>query len=178
MKSTLFIFILILISSVHVLGQKSDNYSFVKLYVTNEKNQVLLVKWEGEWEIAGSRYNDPVSVRQFANKIAEDMGVKVEDVKLCGLFTQKWQGNNNATIMHYYKAKYKGGTLKIPSDCTDIKWFSFDEAMKVIPYPIMTSMMMQINKNPEKVIGAAFERYRDKNNVSQHRVIEDFYVMN
>lgn len=80
--------------------------------------------------------------------------------------------------MHYYKAKYKGGALKVPDDCTDIKWLSFDEAIKIIPYPIMTSMMQQIKKHPIKVIGAAFERHKDANNVSQHRVLEDFYLMN
>jgi hypothetical protein len=178
MNATLVCVLSLLAFSVYGQGQKIDNYSFVKLYVTNDKNQVLLVKWDGQWEIAGSRYNEPVSVREFTDKIAGDMGITVSDVKLCGLFTQKWQGNANATIMHYYKAKYKGGELKVPAECTDIRWFSFDEAIAVIPYPIMTSMMQQINKHPQKVIGAAFERYRDANNISQHRVIEDFYLMN
>lgn len=178
MNATLVFILSWLVFSVYGQEQKTDNYSFVKLYVTNEKNQVLLVKWDGQWEIAGSRYNDPVSVRKFTSKIAGDMGITISDVKLCGLFTQKWQGNPNATIMHYYKARYIGGELKVPADCTDIKWFSFEEAMKVIPYPIMTSMMQQINKHPQKVIGAAFERYKDANNISQHRVLEDFYLMN
>jgi hypothetical protein len=42
----------------------------------------------------------------------------------------------------------------------------------------MTSMMKQIKKNPGKVIGAHFERYKDRDNVNQHRTIEDFYIMN
>jgi len=38
-----------------LFGQdKKDNYSFFKLYVTNEKDEVLLVKWDGQWEIAGN----------------------------------------------------------------------------------------------------------------------------
>jgi hypothetical protein len=48
--------------------QKTDTYSFVKLYVTDDKGDVLLVKWEGQWEIAGNRYNEPVSVRKFGKK--------------------------------------------------------------------------------------------------------------
>jgi NADH pyrophosphatase NudC (nudix superfamily) len=106
------------------------------------------------------------------------MGVKIVDPKLCGMFTQKWQGSNPPTIMQYYKAKYSSGDLKVPSDCTDIKWFSFDEAIKTIPYEVMTSMMKQIKKNPGKIIGAAFERYKDANSATKYKTLEDFYIMN
>jgi DNA-directed RNA polymerase subunit N (RpoN/RPB10) len=157
---------------------KKDNYSFFKLYVTNDKQEVLLVKWEDQWEIAGSKYNESLSIKEFLNKMADDMGIKIIDPKLCGMFTQKWKGNNPPTIMQYYKAKFSGGALKPPSDCTDIKWFSFDEAIKNIPYEVMTSMMKEIKKNPGKVIGAAFERYKDANNVTKYVAIEDFYIMN
>lgn len=173
----IYLYILFLMA-FSVNGQKIDNYSFIKLYLTNEKSQVLLVKYDGQWEIAGDRYNETVSIREFVNGIANDMGVIIGNVQLCGLFTQKWQGKSPLTLMQYYKANFIRGDLKVPADCTDIKWFSFDEAIKIIPYSIMTSMMQQIKKYPSKVIGAAFERYKDANNVSQYRTIEDFYIMN
>jgi hypothetical protein len=56
--------------------EKKDNYSFFKLYVTNDKDEVLLVKWDGQWEIAGSKYNESLSIKDFLNKMASDMGVK------------------------------------------------------------------------------------------------------
>ncbi len=143
---------------------KKDNYSFFKLYVTNEKDQVLLVKWEGQWEIVGDKYNEPMSIREFLNKIAFDMGITIKDPTLCAIYTQKWKGNNPPTIMHYYKAKYSEGDLKVPSECTDIRWFSFDDAINTIPYPIMISTLKEIKKNPGKVMGAAFERFKDENN--------------
>jgi hypothetical protein len=178
MKATLtFVFILLAFELLSQ-NQNIDNYSFFKLYVTNDKAEVLLVKWEGQWEIVGNRYNESLSVKEFVKKMGNEMGIEVQDVKLCGLFTQKWEGVNPTTLMHYYKANFISGTIKPPSDCTDIKWFSFDEALKTIPYEIMTSMMQQINKNPGKVIGAHFERYKDANNVSKHRTIQDFYVLN
>jgi len=171
--------LLLTLITCSLFGQeKKDNYSFFKLYVTNDKDEVLLVKWDGQWEIAGNRYNESYSINQFLNKIAADMGVKIVDPKLCGMFTQKWQGNNPPTIMQYYKAKYSGGALKVPSDCTEIKWFSFDEAIKTIPYEVMTSMMKQIKKNPGKIIGAAFERYKDASNATKYKTLEDFYIMN
>ena len=171
--------LLLTLITCSLFGQeKKDNYSFFKLYVTNDKDEVLLVKWDGQWEIAGNKYNESLSINQFLNKIAADMGVKIVDPKLCGMFTQKWQGNNPPTIMQYYKAKYSSGDLKVPSDCTDIKWFSFDEAIKTIPYEVMTSMMKQIKKNSGKIIGAAFERYKDANNATKYKTLEDFYIMN
>ena len=130
MKSNLTLVLTLIIFCA--FGQdKKDNYSFFKLYVTNEKGQVLLVKWEGQWEIAGGKYNESMSIREFLNKMATDMGIMIEEPKLCVIFTQKWQGNNPPTIMHYYKAKYSEGDLKVPSDCTDIKWFNFDDAIKI-----------------------------------------------
>ncbi|MFN7654092.1 MAG: hypothetical protein ACK5PC_12695 [Cyclobacteriaceae bacterium] len=158
--------------------EKKDNYSFFKLFVTNDKDEVLLVKWDGQWEIAGKKYNEPLSINQFLNKIASDMGVSIVDPKLCGMFTQKWQGDNPPTIMQYYKAKFSGGDLKVPLGCTDIRWFSFDDAIKTIPYEVMTSMMKQIKMNPGKVIGAAFERYKDESNATKYKILEDFYIMN
>jgi hypothetical protein len=167
-----------MISSCLVGQDKKDNYSFFKLYVTNDKDEVLLVKWEGQWEIAGNKYNESLSIKEFLSKMAADIGITISDPKLVGMFTQKWQGSNPPTIMHYYKVKYSGGDLKVPSDCTDIKWFTFDDAIKIIPYPIMISMMKEIKKNPGKVVGAAFERFKDANNITQYKTIEEFYFLN
>lgn len=157
---------------------KSDNYSFFKLYVTNDKDEVLLVQWNGEWEIVGDRYNDPVSIKGFLDKMASDMGIQIKDPKLSGIYTQRWRGVPFLTMMHYYHANYAGGELQIPADCTDIRWFSYEEAIQVIPYENMTTMMKEIKKNPGKIIGAAFERYKDGNNITQFITLEDFYIMN
>jgi len=141
---------------------KYDNYSFFKLYVTNDKDEVLLVKWHDNWEIAGKRYNDPKSIQEFLDGMANEMGITINEPKLCGMFTQRW----------------KAAPLQIPPDCTDIKWFSYEKAMGVIPYQIMKSMMEEIRKHPGKIIGAAFERYKDENNNTQYVTLEDYHVMN
>lgn len=175
---TILIFPLILMSQILLAQVKSDNYSFFKLYVINDKDEVLLVKWNNEWEIAGNRYNDPLSVKEYLNKMASDMGISIKDPKLCGIYTQRWKNSPNLTLMQYYQATYDGGILKIPADCTDIKWFSYDEALKVIPYENMTTIMKEIKKHPGKVIGAAFERYKDENNNTQYITLEDWHIMN
>ncbi|MBW3467033.1 NUDIX hydrolase [Arthrospiribacter ruber] len=171
-------FSIFLFSQTLIAQEKNDNYSFFKLYVTNDKDEVLLVKWNNEWEIAGDRYNDPLSVNAFLDKMASDMGIRIKDPKLCGMYTQRWKNSTSLTLMQYYQAKYDGGDLKVPEDCSDIKWFGFEEALDVIPYENMTRIMKEIKKHPGKVIGAAFERYRDENNNTQFITLEDWHIMN
>ncbi|MBL7723637.1 MAG: NUDIX hydrolase [Chitinophagaceae bacterium] len=165
-------------ASVQAQENKSDNFSFFKLYITNEKNEVLLVKWHGEWEIAGTRYNDTLSLSAFIEQMAADMGVTITDFKLAGLFTQKRQGNNSPVLLHYYKANYKVGSLKVPEDCTDIKWFSYEEALGVIPYPMMIEIMKQITLNSGKVVGGAIETFKDVDGKVKYRLLEKFYLLN
>ncbi len=175
---TLFTFCLTLLSFSLFAQGKADNYSFFKLYVTNDKDEVLLVKWNNEWEIAGSRYNDPLSVKKYLDQMADDMGITVKNPALRGIYTQRWQGSPYLTLMQYYQAQYVGGDLKVPEDCTDIKWFSYEEALKVIPYENMTTIMKKMKDNPGKIIGAAFERYQDENQKTQFITLEDWYIMN
>lgn len=67
--------------------------------------------------------------------------------------------------------------MKAPEDCTDIKWFSYEEALKVITYENMKTIMKKIKQHPGKIIGAAFERYKDQNNKTQFVTLEDWYIM-
>lgn len=171
--------VMLFFASLQIVGQdRIDNYSFFKLYVTNQEGEVLLVKWDGNWEIAGNRYNEPLSINNFLTKMADDMGIKISDPKLCGLYTQRWKGASNLSIMNYYRVSYVSGDPIIPPDCSNIKWFGFKEALQVIPYKNMVRMMKEIQKNPDKITGAAFERFKDENNKTQFVVLEDWHFMN
>lgn len=170
------LFIAFMLSGHHVRSQ--ENYSFMKLLVENDKNEILLVKWEGEWELPGAKFNEPSSVKKFLQKMAGTLGVEVENHQLFGLYTQRWKGLNYLTLMHYYKASYVSGELKVPDDCTDIGWFSLEEALGKIPYENMRSMIKWRAKNPGKVASAAFERYKDENNATQFVTLEDWHSLN
>jgi hypothetical protein len=175
------IVIIVFLFSVRCFGQGegADNYSFFKLYITNDKKELLLVKWDNQWELVGARYNYGVSVRTFIDTIALSMGIKVKDPRLAALYTQRPVTRTNPTLMHYYTVKYDGGVPKVPSGCTDIKWFSYKEALKVIPYEIMKAVIVKINEHPRKVLGAAFETSKDpQTNATKVTVLEDFYFLN
>ena len=168
-----------ILSQLSVAQQSPDNYSFFKILVTNDKNEILLVKWENEWEVMGERYNKGISVLNYVDTLAQSMGIKVKNVKLAALFTQRPITRSNLTLFHYYTAKYVNGTIHPPADCTDIKWFSYEEALKVIPYEIMKSVVVNIQKNKGKVIGANFETSVDpQTKKTIVNVKEDFYPLN
>ena len=177
MKTSLIIFLSLVTFSL-IAQDRPDNYSFIKLYVTNDQGEVLLVKWENEWELAGDRYNQPLTIRQFLDSMSVDMGVTIKNSRLCGLYTQRWRDTPYLTLMHYYQADYSGGDLQVPPDCTDIRWFSYEEALEAIPYQNMTTIMRKIREHPGKIMGAAFERYQDENNRTQYITLEDWHVMN
>ena len=134
--------------------------------------------WNAKREIVGERYNDLVFIKEFLNTMSGEMGFKISEPKLCGMYSQRWKGNSSFTIIHYYRAIHADGVWKIPTGCTDIKWYSYEEALKIIPYQDMTMMMREIKIHPGKTIGASFERYKDQNNNIQYVTLENFYVMN
>jgi ADP-ribose pyrophosphatase YjhB (NUDIX family) len=179
MKTILFLAIVCTFGVQSVAQNKVDNYSFFKLYVTNSQGEVLLVKFDNQWEIVGDRYNQGMTVSAFIKYLANDMGIEVKDVKLAALYTQRPETRSNPTLMHYYTATYVSGTIKTPAECTDIRWFKPADALAAIPYEIMKSVMVKIKENPGKVLGAAFETSIDPSSKqTKVKVVEDFSFLN
>ncbi len=176
-----FLLIVLFLICVKTVGQSQvvpANYSFFKLIVTNSKNEILLVKWEDSWEIQGRKYKGNYSLHEFIESMGEGVGVKFKNLKLRGLFTFHFKGFTRPTLMHYYHALYKSGDLKIPESCSDIKWFSLADAMKVIEYEDMKAIMKQLKGN-DKVWGGALEiTPKSENNERMFKKIDDFYELN
>ena len=124
---------LLLFCSSSLFAQQ-DNYTFFKLIVSNSDNKIMLVKWKGAWEIPGTRYNIPSTITNFVDTLALEHGINVEQKKLNGLFTFKYENRPALTIMQYYTAQYKSGKLKVPESCEDAGWFTVKEALAIIPY--------------------------------------------
>ena len=173
-KSVLLACVFVLANTGVFSQNKSDNYSFFKLFVTDDKNRILLVKWEGDWEIAGERYNQNLSISTFLDKMGTDMGIKLRDKKLRGLFTFHYPNRPNPTLMHYYQATCVSGMLKTPPDCAEIKWFSVKDALQVIPYPAMKMIVEAMSGKPKAVFGGAFKPSGDQRQVE---VLEKIYEL-
>lgn len=151
--------------------------SFFKLCVYNEKDEILLVKWEGEWEVVGNRFNQDMSISEFLEFMSLTMGIETDNWELRAIFTNHLP-SPHPTIMHYYSARYVSGEITPPEDCTNIGWFRKDEAMEVIPYPIMKEILNAIHENPKTLITAKGRVYLDKNGVRQEEMIEKPHALN
>lgn len=155
----------------------NPNKSFFKLIITNDKEEVLLVKWENSWEFQGRTYKGEQDLKSFINAMAASVGIKVERIRLRGLLTFHFNGYPIPTLMHYYEAKYVSGTPKAPSSCTDAKWFSVAKALQSIPYEDMNDILKHL-KQSEGVFGAAFKIYpATKNSKRKHEFIKPFYKL-
>lgn len=176
----LFLLVIFLLSmSYTAIAQqqkKIDNYSFMKLYVTNSDNEVLLIGGDDWWEITGSRYNQALSVHEFVDWMAERMGITVKNIRLRGMFTffYDWREVKNPTLMHYYSAEYDSGELLVPDGCKYIKWVKKSEINSLIPYNEMKMILHKIDES-DYLLGGSFLIEKDENNKRVGKLIELFY---
>ncbi len=170
MKKYLYLFLLF---NCFTLFAQQDNYSFMKLIVFNNENKIMLVKWDGEWEIPGMRYNSPKTLSKFINSLALEHGIEVENKKLNGMFTFEYENRATLTVMQYYTAYYKNGKLKVPESCEDINWFSIKETLEIIPYKEMKLILDKIITKPTVLWSGAIK----KNGNATVEFVEDFYEL-
>lgn len=168
-------FILILLVSFYssCLFSQQDNYSFLKLMVFNSEDKIMLVKWNGAWEIPGTRYNEPVTLSKYIDALATEHGISVQNKKLNGLFTFEYENRPVLTIMYYYTALYEKGKITVPESCEEIGWFTIEEALIKIPYKEMKLIVSKIRTSPNNLWGGAVKKLND----NTIEFVEDFYEL-
>jgi len=172
-----FCFLIVFFLSFQMTAQQK-NFSYFKLCVTNKKNEILLVKYNGIWELAGKKYVDARSIKEFTVFMAEELGVEFKDFRLRGLFTFYYNKGKHPILFNYFSAKYKSGELKVPPGCTDIKWFSLKEALKVIPFKTMTLILEKMFKKKRYTWGASMRIFKEQNStINKVFMEEDFYPL-
>lgn len=181
MRYSIFICLLFCISFFTCIKaqEKVDNYSFFKLCVTNDKDEVLLIGGEDWWEVTGSRYNQPISVSEFVKWMGKRMGVEIENVRLRGVFTffYDWHKYKRPTLMQYYTADYKSGEPIVPDGCQYIKWVARKDLKEYIPYNEMVMILDKLNQNND-LVGGSFLIEKTEDGRRKGKLIEDFYNLN
>ena len=110
--------------------------------------------------------------------MAEELGVEFKDFRLRGLFTFYYNKGKHPILFNYFSAKYKSGELKVPPGCTDIKWFSLKEALKVIPFKTMTLILEKMFKKKRYTWGASMRIFKEQNStINKVFMEEDFYPL-
>jgi len=159
MKLRKILFTSVLLLTAFGFAQNSGNSHFTKLLVMNQKQEVLLINFDGSWEIPGSRYKKNTTIPLFLDEMSHDHGIKVKNHKLAALVTFHHEVRDRPTMMLYYTAVYDSGKIKTPSWGQDVKWFKLEDAYKLIPYQEMVHIMKAILKTDEVLTGALTVEY-------------------
>ncbi|GJM64069.1 hypothetical protein [Persicobacter diffluens] len=176
---TLLTLTFLMVLSVGYGQKRQTNFSYFKLCIVNDKDEVLLVEYKGIWEPIGRRYNEPRTIRETLNHMAEEVGLEINHHHLGAMVNQYYNGGKYPIIFNFWRADYVKGTPKVPADCTDIKWVPIKEALKLVPFESMVMVMEQyLVKDKTKVWCASI----DVNNQEwPHSYVtnirEDFYPL-
>lgn len=113
-------------------------------FVTNEKDEVLLVKSECRgWEFPGGQVEVGESLPQaIKREVFEESGAIVEVEGIIGIYsnTSKKQGYNGVeeipTIVNIdFRCRYISGELRLSNETIDFGWFTREQAQQMITFP-------------------------------------------
>ena len=120
----------------------------VAAMVYNEVGQILLVNspWRG-WEYPGGLIEPGETFEQaLRREIREEAGVEIEITGFVGICK-----NVEKDIVNIdFTARYIGGELKTSEESTEVAWFTPEEAMEVITFPLTKKRlvnMLSMDKN-------------------------------
>ena len=128
----------------------------VAALVTNEKNEILLVKspWRG-WEYPGGLIEPGESFETaLKREVREESGVEVEITGFVGIC--KNVARNIVNID--FTARYTGGSLTTSEESTEVGWFSPEEAMKIITFPLTKKRLTNMLSGDKTVHLFGFQR--------------------
>jgi hypothetical protein len=184
MKITLASLILILVTFQFFSQTRADSISitWAKYLVMNDSNQILLCYDEDykAWELEGTGYEGPITLKNLLDSIAFYLGFRYNGCKLGGVFTYQKPNRYRVTIKPVFVAHFTGYTNGNSfTNPKRTKWFSLEEAKRIIPYPTMVLIIDQLIRYPNTVWGAAFEEYNyNMPEGTKWKIIEPFYKLN
>ena len=111
-----------------------NHFVSVAALVTNEEGKILLVNspWRG-WEYPGGLIEPGETFQQALHReIREESGVEVEITGFVGICK-----NIEKDIVNIdFTCRYIGGELKTSEESTEVGWFTAEEAMEIITFPL------------------------------------------
>ena len=128
----------------------------VAALVTNDEGKILLVNspWRG-WEYPGGLI-EPGETFQEALKreVREEAGVEIEITGFVGIC--KNVARNIVNID--FTASYVSGELTISEESTEVGWFTFEEAMAMITFPLTKKRLVNMYSGNQNVHFFGFSR--------------------
>ena len=128
----------------------------VAALVTNAKNEILLVKspWRG-WEYPGGLIEPGESFETaLKREVREESGVECEITGFVGICK-----NVERNIVNIdFTARCTGGALTTSEESTEIGWFSLEEAMELITFPLTKKRFINMLSGDKNVHLFGFRR--------------------
>ena len=128
----------------------------VAALVTNEKNQILLVKspWRG-WEYPGGLIEPGESFEAaLKREVREEAGVEIEITGFVGICK-----NVERNIVNIdFTARYVSGELTTSEESTEVGWFYSDEAFEIITFPLTKKRLAHMLSGDKNVHLFGFQR--------------------
>lgn len=128
----------------------------VAAMVTNDAGEILLVNspWRG-WEYPGGLIEPGETFQQALHReIREEAGVEVEIVRFVGICK-----NVEKDIVNIdFTARYVGGELTTSEESTEVKWFTPEEALEAITFPLTKKRLINMLSGDSEVHLFGFKR--------------------
>ena len=128
----------------------------VAALVTNEKDEILLVKspWRG-WEYPGGLIEPGESFEAaLKREVREESGVEIEITGFVGICK-----NVERNIVNIdFTARYVSGELTTSEESTEVGWFTEEEAMKIITFPLTKKRLANMRSGDRTVHLFGFRR--------------------
>ena len=179
MKKIPVLIFFILFQSVNAQVEK-DIPIFHRLVILNSQNELMVVKIENVdfWVTPGIYQTKELSIKKGLDSIALTYGIKIENLKLNGVFILKRElnGKKSTSARNVYTAKRKEGTLKRPTGIEKIKWLSANKALEIITFPHINEMIAKIMDKPNEVWSGTLLQYKE-NEDWKVKILEEFYTL-
>lgn len=128
----------------------------VAALVTNEKDEILLVKspWRG-WEYPGGLIEPGESFEAaLRREVREESGVEIEITGFVGICK-----NVERNIVNIdFTARYVSGELTTSEESTEVGWFTEEEAMEMITFPLTKKRLANMRSGDRTVHLFGFRR--------------------
>lgn len=128
----------------------------VAALVTNDEGKILMVNspWRG-WEYPGGLIEPGETFQQALHReIREEAGVEVEITGFVGICK-----NVEKDIVNIdFTARYVGGELTTSEESTEVKWFTPEEALAAITFPLTKKRLINMLSGDDEVHLFGFKR--------------------
>lgn len=173
--SRILLVIMALITLPLFAQEKSKVKDFHRLLIFNEKHKLMVVNIKDTdlWVTPGLYSQNKELPNENLQKLAAEYGLTVSQPLLRGVFTLKNNKTKAELKRLFYNVNVTGGVLVNPDNIEAIKWLSVSEAMKVITFPHINTLIKQVMDYPDFVWTGTILRYTE-DDVLKAKMVDDF----